>query len=475
MRSVHVILMMAVGLVTMPLMAQKSVKGNLNVINSRVQKEGDRLNIDFALDYSDIEISSNDELIVRPLIIEGRDTVSLPLILFPGKTRDKVNHRKVRLYGKEGMAVQPYKTVYSRQEGESVVEYRQQVPFRDWMYGARLELQREVVGCADCRQLLAAIPLSVIPEQARVAFVYPQPYTNQEENLVLYVRFPWDKAIIFRDFGNNADELAKIDRSIRNFADTRSGELQQIVLTGYASPEGAYDYNDRLAGRRAAAVKDYIQDKFRLDDAVFEVHVVPEDWQGVRAQVDSSAMKYRPEILNIIDGVANPDTRDLSLRRLDGNTTYRYLLRHVYPPLRRVECGLNYKVEPMTLEASKEMLQQHPERLSLYEIYQVARSYPQGSPQFNDIILMAVKLYPDDDIANNNAAAVALENNKLQQASSYLQHVKNEQTAWNNKGILLLQQGNIPEAKTCFEKAKACGCAEADHNLKNVVYLYSNN
>lgn len=469
------ILIIAGCLIAGSVIAGKSVKENLNVISSQIQRTGDRLNIDFALDYSGLEVPSNEELIVRPLIVGTQDTMDLPVLLFPGKTREKVNQRKVRLYGQDGLPVQPYRTFYPDREENGIADYWQQVPFENWMYGARLELQQEVLGCADCRRLLASIPLNIIPERPRVAFIVPQPVSSQEENLVLYIHFPWDQAVILRDFADNENELMKIDRSIQKYTGDRSGQVEQIVLTGYASPEGTYAYNTRLAGRRAQAVKQYIQDKFQVADRHLRIDTVPEDWSGLRQRVDSSGLNYRERILGIIDGVQNPDARDRYLRQIDGNTTYRYLLRNFYPTLRRVDCNVSYKIAPLPLEESRVLLQEHPERLSLYEIYQVARSYPQGSPEFNDIVLLAVQLHPQNDVANNNAAAVALQNENRQEAESYLERVEDENLALNNWGILFLQEGQIEKAIECFEKAKSCGCQEAGYNLDHAVRLYSNN
>ena len=200
------------------------------------------------IDYSSLDVPANDELIVTPVITKGQDTLSLPFLLFPGKTRDKANQRKMRLYGKEENFPVPYATLYPGGKGQLLFTYRQQLPLEEWMYGGQLELLQNVYGCADCHKILASMPLNYIANPPQVAFIIPVIDQQQKDTLTLYVHFPWDQAVILPDFMNNATALGRMNHSIESILGKQPGKIQQIALTGYASPEGKYTYNARLAG-----------------------------------------------------------------------------------------------------------------------------------------------------------------------------------------------------------------------------------
>lgn len=440
----------------------------LKIRETHIRQQAGQLNIHLLLDYGQLRIPSNDELILQPAIIRNTDTLRLAYLVFPGKIRHKVNQRKTELYGPGPLLSSAYQILYP-ESGDSLINYTQSVPFANWMYGARLELLQETYGCADCHKTLAALPLFQMQKQPKVAFFSPQPQTRHSEKTVLHVQFPWDQAVILSHFGNNEEELNRIGQLLQKISRERPADLEGMQLTGYASPEGAYAYNARLAGSRVQAVKNYIRDHYQLDDRLFHVDTIPEDWPEVRRKVDSSDLPYRTQIMDIIDRTPNPDARDSQLRRLDRNQTYNYLLHHVYPPLRRVEYTVHYRIQPLNASEAAQLLEQHPEQLTAYELYEVAQTYPPASPEFKALILTSVKRFPKDPATNNNAAALALNNNQTAEAEAYLQTVRNEPIAQNNLGVLLLQKGDIQQALDCFKRAGQDGCKEAAYNLQYAI------
>lgn len=450
--------------------AQKTDTESLRVMQATAVRENSFLEVNFTLDCNELDINRNEELKLQPVVItRGGDTVRMPYLLLPGKVRGKINDRKARLYGEREEKL-PYRTVYLTPGSGAIVNYTENIPFDERMYGAQVVLLEEIVGCADCRKELAVVPLVAVPDPPRVAFIIPEAVTEEERWVPVYVHFPWDQAIILPAFMGNAVELEKIDRLMEVVNDHPNVRLDQIRLKGYASPEGAYSYNTRLAARRASAVKDYIRTKYRADDSLMKVESEPEDWQGLRAKVDSSGLTYRPQILAIIDNIAEPDARDRKIRSLDGNHTYNYLLKNFYPSLRRVDCGIRYTIEePYTLTEIEQMIDKDPQRLTLNELFLVAAANPPGSDDFNRIFVIAARLYPEDEIVNTNRAAIALQSGDLEMARQCLGYDNHHAEAWNNLGVLLLREGRIPEAVGCFEDAKACGCEEAAYNLRQLV------
>ena len=61
-----------------------------------------------------------------------------------------------------------------------------------------------------------------------------------------------------------------------------------------------------------------------------------------------------------------------------------------------------------------------------YEMFQVADSYGKGSDEYNKIIRMIADRFPDNRIANNNAAIVAWEMENYDAMNVYLKRLDEE-------------------------------------------------
>lgn len=468
MKRIHYFFLIVSLWIVFPAFAGNDDPYQLNLIESRVQKAGNMLRMEFVLDYRNLTIPANDQLLVSPVIVGSQDSLDLPYLLFPGKIRDKVNHRKIRLYGNETIYPAPLATLYPSGKADDIFVYQTEIPFEFWMYGANIELRQNIYGCADCHRILSTIPVNYIADPPKVAFIIPAADTIREERITLHISFPWDQAVILPRFSDNATELSKIDRSIHKITTEQKGEIQHIKLTGYASPEGTYDYNTRLAGQRVQAVKKYMTGKYPNINNVFIIDTIPEDWRGVIQWADTTDLRYRSQVVDIITHISNPDERDRRIRQLDGSATYHRLLQEAYPYLRRVEYVVNYKVQPLTIGQCEAIYNTHPEKLTPYELYILSQSYPNRSPKFYDIVFLTAQLYPQDLMANNNAAAAALQQEDPETARKYLIKCADTPQSLNNQGVLLWLEGKIPEACECFEYAKNGGCNEAAFNLSNL-------
>jgi hypothetical protein len=70
--------------------------------------------------------------------------------------------------------------------------------------------------------------------------------------------------------------------------------------------------------------------------------------------------------------------------------------------------------------------------LSLNEIYLVALTYKNGSPEFIELFETAVSVFPDDKIANLNAASAALSRKDTLLAEKYLKRAETSTPEYEN-------------------------------------------
>jgi outer membrane protein OmpA-like peptidoglycan-associated protein len=69
---------------------------------------------------------------------------------------------------------------------------------------------------------------------------------------------------------------------IRRNSEDPEVEIARVVLLGLSSPEGAFEFNKRLSGKRAEALKQYIADRIALADSCFALVNGDEGWEELR-------------------------------------------------------------------------------------------------------------------------------------------------------------------------------------------------
>ncbi|GEM_PF-689661 len=317
---------------------------------------------------------------------------------------------------------------------------------------------------------LLAVP-APIPVNPSFAYIVPRVEVKKERAEVgtAFLDFEVGRYRILTNFRNNASELGKIDHTIQTVLNDKDVTPVGIFLKGYASPEGNYQSNERLAENRVLALRNYITNRYNLNNDFFTLDSEPEDWAGFREKVEiDNNVPNRYEVLDIINSYEEPDIKEHNLKTLAGGIPYKYVLNHMFPSLRRTEYRIDYTVRGFSLEESREIIKTRPQHLSLNEMFAVANSYPIGSEEYNNIFETAVRLYSNDPVANLNAANVAISKGQMNAAFNYLQKAGDSPEAIHSFGIYYLLQDDLDKAESYLQKAKSEGVKEADVNLEIV-------
>ena len=283
-----------------------------------------------------------------------------------------------------------------------------------------------------------------------------------------YVIFQVGKTELRQDLGDNVSELAKVTKSIDFVKEEPDVDVDRIYITGYASPEGAEASNIRLSEGRSKALKDYVRILYRFDENLFAVRSNGENWDGLVKALEKANLteQEKLDITDIITMTSNVNTRKSRLKSYKGGRPYQHLLRDIYPSLRRTDYKIEFTVPQFTVERGKQLINTKPQMLSQYEMFQIANSYPKGSAEFTRALETAVTFYPNDPVANINAAAAALQRNELERAASYLEKFKSDPKAFNNLAILYALQGKEQEANMYFKLAIENGDTKAAENME---------
>ena len=168
---------------------------------------------------------------------------------------------------------------------------------------------------------------------------YDPSQPSRKQKGALMVHYPVAKYKVREDFRDNSTTLKRILDVTRKLSSDSVCNVKKIQIVGFASVEGGQWGNERLALRRANALKDYVQQHLGTPDSLFEVANGGEAWADLRDYVndlkngqvsDSPAVGMPSEsnlqqVLNIIDREKDVVRREQKLRSLHGGRTWNYI------------------------------------------------------------------------------------------------------------------------------------------------------
>lgn len=458
--------------VVIALSSQAALDDSSHVSALRVDRSTDRLLVNMTIDADDWGKKSNRESWLTPVLADTAadgtvNTLRLPTVMVGGRNR---YYQALRRH----VSVPLYRG--------GVIDYAANVEWEPWMETASLSLERSECGCCSKGCELTSTPLVVIdfvPRRFSMPFQYIRPAADSIKVRKLkgraFIDFPVNSTVIDPRYRANPRELTVIRATIDSVRTDPDASVSAITFTGYASPEGPYNNNVRLAKGRTEALKDYVQSLFHFDPSVISTAYVPEDWEGLREFMLTSGLDDRQAIIDVIDSDLAPDAKDYKLRR-DFPGQYAFLLREVYPGLRHTDYTINYVIR--SYSDPKEILRlvySRPQNLSLNEFFLAAQTVEPGSPEYDYIFETAARMYPDDEVANLNAANAAMQQGALDNAASYLKKAGDSPDAVYARGMLAALSGNLEEARSIFQQAARMKVASAPEAIKQINEIIEHN
>lgn len=439
-----------------------SVSG-VAVKNLSVVRADSTMVVTMDFDISDVDINSERELRLEP-VFRGEDgsEQALPAVTVAGWIR----YWRIERDEKERAKTE---AIYKVGDLDGQLHYQATTAYEDWMADSELILSDALSCCGISSSGSRILDSFSTPPEFVAELVYITPEREIEKIRELkgsaYIDFPVNKTDIREDYRNNPTELAKIRATIDTVRDDPDTRITHISIKGYASPEGSYSNNTRLAKGRTEALKSYVKGLYEMSESLFSTDYEPEDWEGLRAFMLTCGLENKDAILEIIDSDKDPDPKNDAIR-FGYPSDYDFLLKTIYPGLRHSDYVIEYEVRAyVDVEEMKEVFRTSPGKLSLNELFVVAMTYEPGTQEYNEVFETAAHLYPDSETANLNAANAALSVKEYTRAGRYLAKAGDSAQAQYARGVLAAYDGNYDSANAYLLDAKAGGVAEAEDAL----------
>lgn len=430
---------------------------SVTVSDARLMRNGDLMSVEMNLSLKDLKVKSTGATVIMPMIVNGADTLRLPTVGVYGRTSWYTSRRNDRMpLGGEGAVMR-----FHKEMGD--VNYSETVDYAEWMNGSELILDLAEYGCAGCDKGVAE--LSELARYKNVVYeptlVYQAVVAGEVKTRELsgraYVDFPVNLTEIFPDYRRNSIELAKIIATIDSVRNDKDITVTSISIKGFASPEGPYDNNIRLAKGRTEALKGYVNALYRFPKDFIKTSYEPEDWEGLLEYVQNSNIENREGILAIINSDLAPDPKNTKIQTTYP-AQYRFLLQTVYPGLRHSDYRIEYNIRSFSDPVEiREILRTQPQKLSLGEMYMAVQGLEPGTEEYNEIFETAVRMFPNEPAANLNAANAALQRGDKVSAARYLQKAGDSAEAVYARGVLAAMNGDFASGISLVEQAMKQG------------------
>lgn len=344
----------------------KDLGGKIEVSGVSVERFGDLVNLSFTAEINKGAVGKSTTLVYAPQITDGEHIVSFPAVIVQGRRASLSWDRHEWGAGQQAS----YPEAYYARTGETV-RYRASVPFQHWMHGSDLTAEKLTAGCCSSNMTMMHMVSGILPAPVpepepvvvaevpkmsvadSIAQVFPFVLPSSEFDPERPIRFYDDErdnaiTIYYRinshevepGYAGNEQTLTNLKAAVEIVRQSIDSEVSLVVVAGFASPEGPFELNDRLAWERAVAVKDYVMRETGLPGNVVRLYNGSADWQGLRLLVyNDRTMPGREEILDIIDNRPVWDSRTQTgritlMRQVQEGRAYRYMAENHFPKLR---------------------------------------------------------------------------------------------------------------------------------------------
>lgn len=162
--------------------------------------------------------------------------------------------------------------------------------------------------------------------------VFAQSVKSEIRNFRIY--YPVNKTALYPNYMSNAQNLDTIRRYL-----AESPRIDSIVIYSYASPEGPYRFNSRLAKGRGKTAKRFIMSLMpadrQLPDSIIHLRPEAENWQGLREEIVANYhLGDRDRVLKILDSDNANEEKKTRLKRLSGGKAWQHIIKTIMPRLR---------------------------------------------------------------------------------------------------------------------------------------------
>jgi len=219
-------------------------------------------------------------------------------------------------------------------------------------------------------------------------------------------------------------------------ADDNSRKNLNVEVSAYASPDGGFELNEKLAEKREQNTTNYLSKEFKKNNVDTEINAkyTAQDWEGFQKLVQASSLQDKDLVLRVLSMYKDTETREREIKNI--SAVYSDLAETILPKLRRSRLIANIEVIGKTDQELKSAANSDLSGLSLEELLYAA-----------------------------NLDGVSKEKVYTHVTQKY----PNDYRGWNNLGAYYFQNGQSAKAAQAFNKAASAGSRAPEANMNQAL------
>ena len=266
----------------------------------------------------------------------------------------------------------------------------------------------------------------------------------------------------------NSNNLAAW-KSLVKSADNNPRQNVNVEVLAYASPDGGYELNSKLAAQREKNTSGYLNKEFKKDNVNTNVYAnyTAQDWEGFKKLVEASSLQDKDLVLRVLSMYTDPADREREIKNI--SVIYKDLAETILPQLRRSRLVANVETVGRTDNELIQAFNTNPSSLTANELLYTATL--QGTPQ-ERIYTVVTQRFPNDYRGWNNLGAFYFANGQIdaaQKAFLKAQQINNKAPEPNmNLGLLAMADGDIAKAEQLIANGSQ---ANTSNEALGLLYL----
>ncbi|NLJ44651.1 MAG: hypothetical protein GX431_13400 [Bacteroidales bacterium] len=257
-----------------------------------------------------------------------------------------------------------------------------------------------------------------------------------------------------------AEDIKALRDYIATVSTDPNRQLKGTVVSSYASPDGKFDMNEKLSGKRGTSADKFIKDEFKKieaakTDGFFSSLTTPEDWEGFKTEVENSTIQDKDLILRVLSMYSDPDQREKEIKNM--SAAYEALKTDILPKLRRSKMIVNVDNIGRTDDQILAQMRSDAKVLSLEEMLHAGALATDPNEKLA-FYQATAENFPKCIRAHNNVGATYLSLGKADEALAALEKAKaiqNNDVVKNNEGFAYLLKGDMAKAEELFNSMTA--------------------
>jgi hypothetical protein len=255
-----------------------------------------------------------------------------------------------------------------------------------------------------------------------------------------------------------SEDIDALKEFIKKANEAENVEFSGTSISAYASPDGEYDFNDKLSQKRSVSAETFINRELKRakveavqEEGFIAKKATAEDWDGFKELMEKSTIDDKDLILRVLSMHSDPVVREKEIKNIAA--AYKVIADEVLPKLRRSKISVNVDVIGFSDEEIVEYLESNPDTLGLEECLYGATLVGKDLEKMLAFNQLAAEKAPKCIRAHNNVGCTYMYMGKVAEAKAAFEkakELKDIDIVKNNLGYVALMEGDMEGAKTLF-------------------------